>query len=109
MTATATDLRQVPLFQGMTDRALEAIAALAHEVEVDAGQPLTTEGDDGDAFFLLLDGQIEITRGGGTVGQLGPGTSSARSRSSTAAPGRRLRRPSGRCARWRCAARSSSS
>ena len=73
MTATATDLRQVPLFQGMTDRALEAIAALAHEVEIEAGQPLTTEGDDGDAFFMLLDGQIEVTRGGGTVGQLGPG------------------------------------
>jgi CRP/FNR family transcriptional regulator, cyclic AMP receptor protein len=73
MTAAVTDLRRVPLFQGMTDRALEEVAALAHEIQIEGGQPLTTEGDDGDAFFLLLDGEVEITRGGGTIGHLAPG------------------------------------
>jgi CRP/FNR family cyclic AMP-dependent transcriptional regulator len=73
MTATTTDLRMVPLFQGMTDRALEAIAALAHEVEVGGGEPLTREGEAGDAFYLLVDGQVDVTRGGSMVGRLGPG------------------------------------
>ena len=73
MTAAVDDLRRVPLFQGMTDRALAAIAELAHEIEVDDGAALTTEGDEGDAFYLLLDGCVDVTRGGTPVRQLGPG------------------------------------
>lgn len=73
MTAAVTDLKRVPLFQGMTDRALGAIAALAREIDFDDGAPLTTEGDEGDAFYMLLDGRVDITRGGASVGQLGPG------------------------------------
>ena len=73
MTAAVTDLKRVPLFQGMTDRALEAIAGLAHEIAFEDGAPLTTEGDDGDAFFMLLDGRVEVTRGGASIRPLGPG------------------------------------
>jgi CRP/FNR family cyclic AMP-dependent transcriptional regulator len=73
MTAAVTDLKRVPLFQGMTDRALEAIAGLAHEIDFEDGAPLTTEGDEGDAFYMLLDGRVEVTRGGSPVGPLGPG------------------------------------
>jgi len=73
MTAAVTDLKGVPLFQGLTDRSLEAIAGLAHEIDFKDGEPLTTEGDEGDAFFLLLEGQVEVTRGGTPVGPLGPG------------------------------------
>jgi CRP-like cAMP-binding protein len=75
MTAAATDLKRVPLFQGMTDRAVEAIAGLAHEIDFEDGEPLTTEGDEGDAFFMLLDGRVDVTRGGDPVGPLGPGDS----------------------------------
>jgi len=73
MTAAVTDLRRVPLFQGMTDRALEAIAGLAHEVDFENGEPLTTEGEEGDAFFMLLEGNVDVTRSGTAVGPLGPG------------------------------------
>ena len=73
MTAAVTDLKRVPLFQGLTDRSLEAIAGLAHEIDFEDGEPLTTEGDEGDAFFLLLEGGAEVTRGGAPVGPLGPG------------------------------------
>ena len=73
MTAAVTDLKRVPLFQGMTDRAMEAIADLAREIDFEDGEPLTVEGDDGDAFYMLLDGRVEVTRGGTPVGPLGPG------------------------------------
>jgi CRP-like cAMP-binding protein len=73
MTAAVTDLKRVPLFQGLTDRSLEAIAGLAHEIDFEDGQPLTTEGDAGEAFFLLLEGRVEVTRGGAPIGPLGPG------------------------------------
>lgn len=73
MTAAVADLKRVPLFQGMTDRAVEAIAGLAREVEFEPDTPLVTEGEDGDAFYLLLDGQAEVTRGGAVLSRLGPG------------------------------------
>jgi CRP-like cAMP-binding protein len=64
MTAAIDDLRRVPLFAGMTDRSLEAIVALASEKEFVDGETLTVEGDEGDAFYLLLDGRVDVTRGG---------------------------------------------
>ncbi len=63
----------MPLFQGMTDRALEAVAALAAEIEVADATTITTEGQDGDAFFLVLEGVVRVTRGGALVGNLGAG------------------------------------
>ena len=74
MSATAADLRKVPLFQGMTDRALEAIAGLAMEAVFADGDALTREGDEGDAFYLVVDGGLVISRGGRTVREMGPGS-----------------------------------
>jgi CRP/FNR family transcriptional regulator, cyclic AMP receptor protein len=73
MTAALDDLRRVPLFSGMTDRALAAVADLATERTFDDGTALTTEGEVGDAFYLVLDGALDITRGGSIVRRLGPG------------------------------------
>lgn len=73
MTAVLDDLRQVPLFAGMTDRALEAVAELAVEREFADGAALLTEGEPGESFFLLVDGQVRVTRGGAPVRVLGPG------------------------------------
>jgi CRP/FNR family cyclic AMP-dependent transcriptional regulator len=73
MAAIAQQLKAVPLFQGMTDAALEAVAALASEVEFSDGQTVTREGEEGDSFFVLLDGQLRVSRNGGSIGELGPG------------------------------------
>lgn len=66
-------LRAVPLFQGMTDQALEAVAALANEVEIADGATVTREGDPGDSFFVIVDGRLRISRHGETIRDLGPG------------------------------------
>jgi CRP-like cAMP-binding protein len=70
MTATAADLRRVPLFQGMTDRAIDAIADLARDETFDAGTRLVTEGEEGDAFFLLVEGAVEVRQAGSVIGSL---------------------------------------
>ena len=73
MTAALDDLVRVPLFAGMTDRAREAVAALAVEVAFDPGDPLTVEGADDCAFYLIVDGEVEVRRGGALVRRLGAG------------------------------------
>jgi CRP-like cAMP-binding protein len=73
MSVPVDQLRSVPLFAGMTDRAFESIAGLAEERVLDAGSQLAVEGEPGEAFYLILDGGVTITRGGTAVVELGPG------------------------------------
>ena len=73
MTASLDDLRRVPLFSGMTDRAAQAVADLAHEVDFEDGTAVVTEGEPGDAFYLVLDGVVRVTLGGTRVRDLGAG------------------------------------
>jgi len=66
-------LRQVPLFQGMTEHAVGAVADLVHEVDFVQGDALTREGEPGDTFFVVVEGQLRIARGDTVVAELGPG------------------------------------
>jgi len=66
-------LKAVPLFQGMTDQALEPVAALANEVPIADGATVTREGDPGDSFYVIVDGRLRISRHGETIRDLGPG------------------------------------
>jgi CRP-like cAMP-binding protein len=73
MAEVVDHLRAVPLFQGLSDRALESVAALAAELDFSDGDAVTTEGDDGDAFYVVTEGRLDITQGGRHIGDLGPG------------------------------------
>lgn len=73
MTAVLDDLRQVPLFAGMTDTAVEAIAGLAVPADHADGTTLLVEGEPGESFLLILDGRVRVTRRGTPVRELGPG------------------------------------
>jgi CRP-like cAMP-binding protein len=73
MTAALDDLVRVPLFAGMTDRAREAVTALAVEVAFEPGDALTTEGAEDCAFYLIVDGEVEVRRGGVLVRRLEAG------------------------------------
>lgn len=66
-------LGQVPLFRGLTKRQLRAIGEVADEVAVDAGAPITVEGTDGDQFFVVASGGLEVRRGTRLVAICGPG------------------------------------
>jgi len=60
-------LRGVPLFADLDERGLQAVALLAHEVTFKAGDVLMVEGEDGDLFFVIVDGTIRIERGDRTI------------------------------------------
>ena len=66
-------LRRVPLFAGIRGRELDELGRLADEVDVPDGKVLTREGETGHEFFIVQDGQVEVTVGGGRVASLGRG------------------------------------
>jgi len=57
-------LKQVPLFEGLSKKELTEIANASEDIELEAGATLIKEGGLAREFFVILDGTIEITRGG---------------------------------------------
>ena len=53
-------LSRVPLFAPLSKSELEFVATRTDEVDVKAGQKLTTQGRPGDTFYILLDGEAEV-------------------------------------------------
>ena len=70
-------LKTVPLFSRCTGRELRIVARHAEAVRLPAGSVLFREGDDGDAFFIVLDGKVEVRKGSADrrVNTLGAGAS----------------------------------
>jgi CRP-like cAMP-binding protein len=60
-------LRGVPLFADLDERSLQAVAILAHEVAFTAGDSFMLEGENGDEFYVIVDGTVRIERGGRAV------------------------------------------
>ncbi len=57
-----TRLASLPLFAGVPAAALEAIAVKLVPVAVGAGQVVIRQGDPPDRFYLIEDGQFEVTQ-----------------------------------------------
>jgi len=53
-------LSRVPLFAQLSKRELEFVASRADEVDAPAGKRLTTQGELGDSFYILLAGEAEV-------------------------------------------------
>ena len=62
-----------PLFSGLEDEDLAAIASAASEVEAGEGESVATEGDFGHALYAVESGTAEVTSDGKKLGTLGPG------------------------------------
>jgi CRP-like cAMP-binding protein len=73
MSAVVDHLANVPLFRGMTESARDAVAELAQETHFEDGDTVTREGDEGDAFFVIVDGGLIVSRNGMTLRELGLG------------------------------------
>jgi CRP/FNR family cyclic AMP-dependent transcriptional regulator len=65
-------LKSIPLFEGVSDDELAAIAPFAVTVLVEEGKHLVDEGDYSYEFMAIEDGEAEVTRGGKHVADLGP-------------------------------------
>jgi CRP/FNR family transcriptional regulator, cyclic AMP receptor protein len=57
-------LKRSPLFEGLSRRQLERVARLSDDLEVSAGAVLCREGSRGHEFFVIIDGEATVTRGG---------------------------------------------
>lgn len=69
----AARLAAIPLFSGLEDEDLAAIASAASEVEAGEGQSVATEGDFGHALYAVESGTAEVTADGKPLRTLGPG------------------------------------
>ena len=65
-------LKSIDLFSQIPGEDLARVALIAAEVEFDPGDVLMTEGEMGDSMYLLLSGQVRVTRGKVPITDLGP-------------------------------------
>jgi CRP-like cAMP-binding protein len=66
-------LAAVPLFEGLSKKQLRRISSLMTRIDRPAGQVLTTEGQPGFEFFIVLEGEVEVRRGDRVIARRGPG------------------------------------
>ncbi len=64
-------LKRAPLFEGLSKKELTQLARVSEDLEVPAGKVLCKEGDIGHEFFVIIDGQVEVTRNGQPVATRG--------------------------------------
>jgi CRP/FNR family transcriptional regulator, cyclic AMP receptor protein len=63
--ATKVELiARVPLFAGLAKKELGQVASIADEIDLPADKVLIREGERGREFFVLLEGEAEVTRKG---------------------------------------------
>jgi CRP/FNR family cyclic AMP-dependent transcriptional regulator len=69
----ARSLERVPLFAGLSHREREKIASWADTVDMPAGRHLLDEGRLPHEFFVILEGEVEVTHEGTHLATMGPG------------------------------------
>ena len=66
-------LKKVPLFRGMSDKALARVGEISKEVSHPAGKTVVEEDHSAVGFHLILSGEAEATQSGSVVSTMGPG------------------------------------
>ena len=66
-------LREIPMFAPLTAEVTERVAAAMTPLQVPAGTVVIRQGADGDRFYVLAAGQVEVLRDGRRVNTMGPG------------------------------------
>jgi len=66
-------LKSVPLFAGMSKKELDLMVRQADHLRYPARYTVVREGTPGEEFWLVVEGELAVERGGETVATLGPG------------------------------------
>lgn len=66
-------LKRVPLFAHCSSSSLESVTGNTDEVDVESGRTLIRQGQPGDTFFVLLDGEADVFIDGKHRRSLAPG------------------------------------
>ena len=73
MSAPIEALRNVPLFASLEESDLEGVARQLSERRFPEGAEVTTEGSTGAGFFVIVEGNAEVSVAGEHRATLGPG------------------------------------
>ncbi len=68
-------VRRVPIFAPLDDDVQEDLASRMEERKVKAGETLVTQGESGEEFFLIVEGEFDARVDGESVRTMGPGES----------------------------------
>jgi hypothetical protein len=63
-------LKSIPLFSPLSAPELEGLARALEPVSVEAGATVIREGDEGDQYYAIADGEVEVSSGGHPVARL---------------------------------------
>lgn len=66
-------LREVPLFNGCTNKELQKIAKASDEITMTEGTLIIDQGQTGREAFVILDGTVVVKRNGRKIADLGIG------------------------------------
>jgi MFS family permease len=66
-------VRKIPFFAPLPAPAMESVMTNMTLVQVGPGEVLIREGDVGDLFYVIVEGEVEVTSRGKHLGTLGPG------------------------------------
>ncbi len=66
-------LRGMPMFALLPPPALEGLAHALTPLEVEPGTAVVVEGEEGDRFYVIADGRVEVTASGRAAAVLGRG------------------------------------
>lgn len=72
-TEISAALGNVPFFSGLGAKLLKTIAQSGKEVSFKSGTMIVKQGGMGVGFFLILDGQVEVQKGGKVLAKLSKG------------------------------------
>jgi CRP/FNR family cyclic AMP-dependent transcriptional regulator len=60
-------LKRAPLFEGLSRKELVELARVTEDLEVPPGKALCKEGEIGREFFVIVDGEVDVTKNGKRV------------------------------------------
>jgi CRP/FNR family transcriptional regulator, cyclic AMP receptor protein len=66
-------LAKAPLFAALSRQELGELAKVTEDLEVEEGKVLMREGDLGREFFVLVEGEVSVTKDGKEIRRLGAG------------------------------------
>jgi CRP/FNR family transcriptional regulator, cyclic AMP receptor protein len=66
-------IKKVPLFSKLKKKELEEVAHIADELDLPKGKVMAVEGDRGREFFVLLEGEADVTKGDKSINTMREG------------------------------------